>query len=69
MTFHVKVDEELCIGSGNCVHLAKGVFELNEDGLAVVVDETAASEEDLRLAERTCPTGAILVDGDAADQA
>jgi ferredoxin len=61
MTIHVTVDQELCIGSGNCVHLAKGVFVLNDDDLAEVVDETAAGEEDLRLAERSCPTGAILV--------
>jgi ferredoxin len=65
MTSRVTVDEDLCIGSGNCVHLAKGVFVLNDDGLAEVADETAAGDEDLRLAERSCPTGAILVDGQA----
>jgi ferredoxin len=47
------------------VHLAKGVFVLNDDGLAEVVDETAAGEEELQLAVRSCPTGAILVDGEA----
>jgi ferredoxin len=64
MTIRVSVDHELCIGSGNCIHLAKSAFELNDDGLAEVTDQDAASEEELLLAARACPTSAILVDGE-----
>lgn len=64
MTVHVKVDEDLCMGAGNCLHLAKGVFELNDEGIAEVVDETRATEEELRLAARSCPTAAILIEED-----
>ena len=62
MSLHVFVDPELCIGSGTCVHTAPGAFELDDDGVADVVDQDAAPEDKLRQAARSCPTGAITVD-------
>jgi ferredoxin len=56
----VTVDQELCIGAGNCERVAPGVFEV--DDVARVVDPTAASEEQIRQAEQSCPSGAILVE-------
>lgn len=58
----VTVDESICIGSGSCVRLARGVFELDPRGVAVVADASAATEEQLRRAERSCPTGAIFIE-------
>ena len=43
-----------------CLHTAEGVFRI-VDGAAVVVDATAASEDDLRAAADACPVGAITV--------
>jgi ferredoxin len=63
----IHVDPDLCIGSANCVHLAKGVFELDDDELAQVVDPGAASAEDILLAEKSCPTAAITVETDGDD--
>lgn len=59
----VEVDQETCIGSGTCVRLAKGAFTLGADGVAHIADPDATEEKRLRLAERSCPTGAIVVDG------
>jgi ferredoxin len=61
MTVQVEVDPDLCIGSGNCVHLAPKAFELDEDGIAAPTETAAVSEDQLRLAARSCPTGAIRV--------
>ncbi len=61
MTIDVEVDPDLCIGSGNCVHLAPKAFELDDDGIAMPALTDAVSEEKLRLAARSCPTGAIRV--------
>jgi ferredoxin len=58
----VEVDQEMCVGSANCVEVAKGVFKLNDEEKAEVVDPTAASIEDLREAEEQCPVAAILVE-------
>lgn len=63
----IHVDPDLCIGSANCVHLAKGVFELDDAELAEVVDPGAASTEDILLAEKSCPTAAITVETDDDD--
>ena len=64
MGVQVEVDRELCIGSGNCVHLSRGAIELDDEGVASVVDVSAATSTQLRQAQRSCPTGAIAVADD-----
>lgn len=61
MTAEVQVDRELCIGSGNCVHLTHGAMELDDEGVATVADGSVATADQFRQAERSCPTGAITV--------
>ncbi len=56
------IDREACMGSGNCLYWAPGVFELDEDGVAVVCGDVAAHEERVRRAAENCPTGAIKLD-------
>lgn len=63
----IHVDPDLCIGSGTCVHLAKGVFVLNDDEIAEVADPGAASREDILAAAKACPTAAIVVETDDDD--
>ena len=58
----VEVDQDMCVGSGNCVEVAKGAFKLNDEDKAEVDDPTAVSIEDLRKAEEQCPVAAILVE-------
>jgi ferredoxin len=55
------VDRDACMGSGNCVFWAPGVFDLDEDGIAIVVGDLAGRDEDLRTAAANCPTSAIRV--------
>jgi ferredoxin len=57
----IEIDRDVCIGSGNCVRLARGVFVLDDEDTATVADPTAADEDAIRLAESSCPTGAIVV--------
>jgi ferredoxin len=58
----VTIDPAICIGSGNCVRLAPGAIAIGEDGIAQVADLGAQEITRLRLAERSCPTGAILIE-------
>jgi ferredoxin len=60
----VEVDQEMCVGSANCVEAAKGAFKLNDEDKAEVDDPTAVSLEELREAEEQCPVAAILVEED-----
>jgi ferredoxin len=56
------VDRDACMGSGNCVFWAPTVFDLDEDGVAVVRGEIVGHEEEVRTAAKNCPTSAIRVD-------
>ncbi|MGD0392602.1 MAG: ferredoxin [Acidimicrobiales bacterium] len=58
----VAIDRDACMGSGNCVFWAQGVFDLDEDGVAIVVGDVTGREEEVRTAASNCPTSAILVD-------
>lgn len=57
----VSVDQDRCVGSGDCAYLAPAAFEVDEDaGLARVLP--GASDTDrtlLERAEHSCPTMAI----------
>ena len=57
----VEVDRDLCVGSGNCVQLSGGAIDLDDEGVATVVNGESASVDKLRQAELACPTGAIAV--------
>ncbi len=67
MTVGAVVDRDLCIGAGNCIRLARGYFELDDEDIAVVVNGAGASREDLEAAERACPASAIVVEEGAED--
>lgn len=61
MALDIKIDRETCMGSGNCAFWAPGVFDLDDDGIAVVVDATAAADDKIVLAAQGCPTQAITI--------
>jgi ferredoxin len=57
----IRIDRDLCMGSGNCGFWAPGVFDLDDDGIAVVLDPEAQPEDKIVLAAQGCPTQAIAV--------
>lgn len=57
----VAVDRTVCMGSGNCQFWAPSVFDLDDEGIAVVVDPAGDPEDKIVLAARGCPTQAITV--------
>jgi len=63
----IEIDRELCMGSGNCSFWAPGVFDLDDDGIAVVLDPAAQAEEKIVLAAQGCPTQAITITTDAEE--
>ena len=63
MALTVSIDADLCTGSGDCVRLMPGAFELRED-LGVSVPRPGAAYADQALvveAAYGCPTQAIRV--------
>lgn len=57
----INIDRETCMGSGNCQFWAPSVFDLDDDGVAVVVDRDGDPEDKVVNAARGCPTQAITV--------
>jgi len=64
MAVDIELQRDLCMGSGNCSFWAPGVFDLDDDGVVVVLDPTAADDEKIILAAQGCPTQAIIVSRD-----
>jgi ferredoxin len=64
MALEISFDRELCMGSGNCAFWAPGVFDLDEDGIAIVLDANAQPDEKIVLAGQGCPTQAIAISSD-----
>ena len=61
MTLDIRIDREMCMGSGTCQFWAPGVFDLDEDGVAIIVDINAQTDDKIVLAAQGCPTQAIAV--------
>jgi len=61
---NVIIDEDTCIGCGNCAELCPAVFYLNEEiGKAEVIDSEACEYAGCcEAAEENCPVDAITVE-------
>ncbi len=60
-TWHVRIDRDRCVGSGNCVFWAPATFDLADDGISVVLDPAGDGLDRIRVAAEGCPTRAISV--------
>lgn len=66
MELKIQVDRAKCMGSGQCVHWAPGVFSQDAEGISVVVDAAGESEETIVTATTSCPVEAIGLEIDEA---
>jgi ferredoxin len=67
----VRVDRATCRGYGNCVLAASDVFELDDDGLVVLLEDDVDGER-VKAVERAiydCPTDSIALERAAGDEA
>jgi ferredoxin len=64
MSVEIAIDRDACMGSGNCSFWAPGVFDLDDSGIAIVLDAAAATDERIVLAAQGCPTRAIAITRD-----
>ncbi len=63
---NVRIDEDLCIGCGNCEEVCPAVFRMREvDDKAEIFDlEACDSAGCCEAAEENCPVDAIIIDSD-----
>lgn len=55
----VVVDRQGCIAARSCVLVAPGVFQMDDENLAYVVDPDSTDDETIKMAAQSCPTLAI----------
>ncbi|MFJ2607483.1 ferredoxin [Streptomyces sp. NPDC091279] len=62
----VELEADKCVASGQCVLAAMDIFDQDDDGIAILLEETPAAEQldDVKEAIAVCPAAAIrLVEG------
>ena len=64
----IHVDREKCIGAASCVAIAPGVFQLDAENKAIIVNEKGADDETILLAAQSCPTQAIILFDEEGNQ-
>ena len=80
----ITVDEGLCIGAASCLSAVQGVYELDENNKAVILqkggekgfgpvekgnlENEAATDDELLASAQSCPTMAILLHDEAGEQ-
>ena len=64
----IEVDREACIGAAPCVTVAPGVFQLDEENKAIIVDAKGADDDTILLAAESCPVQAIILFDEDGEQ-
>lgn len=64
----VTVDEDWCVGSGSCVMASPEVFDQDDDGMVVLLQEEPGPElgEAVARAAAVCPAKVIAIQGETA---
>lgn len=57
----VVADRDVCIGAGMCVTTAPELFDQDDHGIVVVLEDEPAAATTARRAVGLCPSGALSV--------
>ena len=55
----ISIDRSACVGAADCMKNAPGVFQLDHEQIATVVNSSSSSDENIIEAARMCPSQAI----------
>jgi ferredoxin len=59
--YKVTVLRHACIGAASCVAVSPGVFAMDSENKAVVIDGANDVPENILMAAQSCPTKAIVI--------
>ena len=68
MSYKIVVDRVKCQGIGACVGAAPDVFEIDDEGKAVVINGEGADDDTILEAAEACPLEAIILYDKAGEQ-
>jgi ferredoxin len=57
----IRIDRDLCMGSGQCCWYAPSTFDQDDETIAIVIDSQGDPAEAIRKAAGSCPAGAISI--------
>ena len=57
----IEIDRDFCVSAGHCLQYAPGAFKWDEQEISTLDDPSKATDDQLKLAERNCPGGAIRI--------
>jgi ferredoxin len=57
----IEIDRDVCIGTENCNRYAPGTFEVDDEGKVVQIGTDVDSDDAVRTAVESCPTGALSI--------
>jgi ferredoxin len=55
----LKVDPDLCMGSGQCIWYAPATFDQDDNAVAYVIDPEGDPDDKINEAIKSCPARAI----------
>lgn len=64
----IKINREACITASSCVAIAPNVFEIDDEGKAVLKDTKGADENTILEAAKSCPVDAIVLEDENGKQ-
>jgi ferredoxin len=64
----IVIDRDACIGAGPCVTVAPGVFQIDDENKAYIVNPKGADDDTILLAAQSCPVQAISVFDERGEQ-
>ena len=59
--FEISIDRERCMGSGNCSFWAPNTFDLDDEGISIVINADGDDASKIQNAANGCPTQAITL--------
>jgi ferredoxin len=66
--WRIRIDQDICVGSGTCTSIAPDFFTLNEEDRSCAPSTPVPPDPRLIDAAELCPTGAIeLVDDETGE--
>lgn len=62
----IAVDQPKCVASGQCVLAAPDIFDQDDDGIAIVLEDSPSADQRpvLEEAAAICPAAAIVLEQD-----
>ena len=68
MGIKIKIDRDLCIGTGNCIDAASKTFDLDDENIVILKDSKGDQDDDIIEAAKVCPVTAIFLFDEKTDE-